>query len=244
MQYTYSPITLDDLGATLHYHDLVEGTLEVGDVHVTTQYLNHPALTLGYRLEVDGVTVVYSTDHEPHSRRCAAGNREPLVGQDFRHAQFLADADLVIHDTQYTAAEYPSKTGWGHSTVEYVVDVAACAGVRRLALFHHDPTRDDDAIDRLVAGARDRAAKAGGDTEVFGAAEGTVRLPRRAVTSWIAGPAERRGESCADSDRQRRWQVDPPGSASPRRDRRRWSTLLTAQQEIRLPRSCNQNGRR
>jgi phosphoribosyl 1,2-cyclic phosphodiesterase/DNA-binding response OmpR family regulator len=192
MQYTYSPITLDDLGATLHYHDLVEGTLEVGDVHVTTQYLNHPALTLGYRLEVDGVTVVYSTDHEPHSRRCAAGNREPLVGQDSRHAQFLADADLVIHDAQYTAAEYPSKTGWGHSTVEYVVDVAACAGVRRLALFHHDPTRDDDAIDRLVAGARDRAAKAGGDTEVFGAAEGTVlELERdQAGMSSIGATAE------------------------------------------------------
>jgi phosphoribosyl 1,2-cyclic phosphodiesterase/DNA-binding response OmpR family regulator len=174
MQYTYSPITLDDLGATLHYHDLVEGTLELGDVHVTTQYLNHPALTLGYRLEVDGVTVVYSTDHEPHSRRCAEGNPEPFTGQDSRHAQFLADADLVIHDAQYTAAEYPSKTGWGHSTVEYVVVVAASAGVRRLALFHHDPTRDDDAIDRLVAGARDRAAKAGGGMEVFAAAEGTV----------------------------------------------------------------------
>jgi phosphoribosyl 1,2-cyclic phosphodiesterase/DNA-binding response OmpR family regulator len=174
MQYTYSPITLDDLGATLHFHDLVEGALELDDVHVTTRYLNHPALTLGYRLEVDGVTVVYSTDHEPHSQASAYGNPEPFTGPDSHHAQFLADADLVIHDAQYTAAEYASKTGWGHSTTEYVVAVAAYAGVRRLALFHHDPTRDDAAIDRLLAGARDRAAKAGGSTEVFAAAEGTV----------------------------------------------------------------------
>jgi phosphoribosyl 1,2-cyclic phosphodiesterase len=192
MQYTYSPITLDDLGATLHYHDLVEGTLEVGDIHVTTQYLNHPALTLGYRLEVDGVTVVYSTDHEPHSRIHATGSAEPFVSQDSHHAQFLADADLVIHDAQYTAHEYASRTGWGHSTIEYAVEMALSAGVRRLALFHHDPTRDDDAIDRLVASARDRVAKAHSTMEVFAAAEGMVlELDRHsAVTSSIAAPPE------------------------------------------------------
>ena len=192
MQYTYSPITLDDLGATLHYHDLVEGALELDDVHVTTRYLNHPALTLGYQLEVDGATVVYATDHEPHSRRSAEGNPEPFAGQDSRHAEFLADADLVIHDAQYTAAEYPSKIGWGHSTVEYVVAAAASAGVRRLALFHHDPTRDDDAIDRLVAGARDQAVKAGGRTEVFAAAEGMLLELHgdRAGTSSIGAKVE------------------------------------------------------
>jgi len=192
MQYNYSPITLDALGATLHYHDLVEGTLEVGDIHVTTQYLNHPALTLGYRLEVDGVTVVYSTDHEPHSRIRASGSTEPIVGQDSRHAQFLADADLVIHDAQYTADEYPSKTGWGHSTIEYAVELAVCARVRRLALFHHDPARDDAAIDRLVDSARDRVARAHGVTRVFAAAEGLVLELARdaAVTSSIGGPAE------------------------------------------------------
>ena len=192
MQYTYSPITLDALGATLHYHDLVEGTLEVGDIHVTTRYLNHPALTLGYRLEVDGVTVVYSTDHEPHSRIRASGSTEPFVGQDLHHAEFLADADLVIHDAQYTVDEYRSKTGWGHSTLEYAVDMAASAKVRRLALFHHDPTRDDAAIDRLVASARDRVAKTHGLTEVFAAAEGLVLELGRdaAITSSIGVPAE------------------------------------------------------
>ena len=190
MQYTYSPITLDALGATLHYHDLVEGTLEIGDIHVTTRYLNHPALTLGYRLEVDGVTVVYSTDHEPHSRIRASGSTEPFAGPDSRHAQFLADADLVIHDAQYTADEYPSKTGWGHSTIEYAVEMAISARVRRLALFHHDPTRDDDAIDRLVASARDRIVKAHGVTEVFAAAEGLVlELGRDATVGSSVSPS-------------------------------------------------------
>jgi len=174
MQSSYFPITLKELGATLHYHDLVEGTLEIGDIHVTTQYLHHPALTLGYRLEADGATVVYSTDHEPHSTPRVAGIKAPLAGEDVRHARFLADADLVIHDAQYTADQFPAKRGWGHSTAEYAVETAISAGVRRLALFHHDPTRNDDAVDRIVAGARDLVTQVGGATEVFAAAEGQV----------------------------------------------------------------------
>ena len=191
MQSSYFPITLKELGATLHYHDLIEGTLEIGDIHVTTQYLHHPALTLGYRLEADGVTVVYSTDHEPHSTPRVAGAPAPLAGQDVRHARFLADADLVIHDAQYTADQFPAKRGWGHSTAEYAVETAVSAGVRRLALFHHDPTRDDEAVDRIVAGARDLVARMGGATEVFAAAEGQVlEFERKSAVRPLVAPEE------------------------------------------------------
>ena len=172
MQYSYFPVSLEQFAATIRYHDLVEGVFTIGDVRVTTRYLNHPALALGYRLEADGVTVVYATDHEPHSRALAEGDAGGLAGEDHRHAEFLAGADLVIHDSQYTAAEYASKVGWGHSTVESVVTVAVAAGVRRLALFHHDPMRDDDAVDQLVADARRRAAAVGSSLDVFAAAEG------------------------------------------------------------------------
>lgn len=101
MQYTYFPITLDQLAATIQYHELVEGTFQLGDIHVRTHYLNHPALTLGYRLEADGVAVVYACDHEPYARQLALG-RGAIGGNDRRHAAFLAGADLVIHDAQYT----------------------------------------------------------------------------------------------------------------------------------------------
>ncbi len=174
MQYTYFPVTIEQLGATVHYHDLVEGTFEIGDIRVTAHYLNHPALTLGYRLEADGVCVVYATDHEPHSRQLAVGTQGSLSGEDEKHALFLADADLVIHDAQYTAEEYPSRTGWGHSTIESVVDTAIAANVRRLALFHHDPLRDDNSVDRLAARARQRVARPGRSLEAFAAAEGQV----------------------------------------------------------------------
>src|SRR5205814_2829313 len=191
MQSSYFPVKLNELGATLHYHDLVEGTLEIGDIHVTTQYLNHPALTLGYRLQADGLTVVYATDHEPHATPGAAGSHLPLIGQDVRHARFLADADLVIHDAQYTTREFSAKRGWGHSTAEYAVESAVSAGARRLALFHHDPTRNDEAVDRIVAGARDLVARLGGDTEVFAAAEGQVlELNRKSAVTPLAESRE------------------------------------------------------
>jgi phosphoribosyl 1,2-cyclic phosphodiesterase len=122
MQYTYFPITLDQFGATIHYHDLVEGTLDIDDARLSAHYLNHPALTLGYRLEIDGAAIAYCCDHEPYSRTLATGQGE-ITGQDRRYADFIEGADLLIHDAQYTAEEYPAKTGWGHSTVEYAVRI-------------------------------------------------------------------------------------------------------------------------
>src|SRR5262245_34946922 len=171
MQYTYFPITLDQLGATIQYHELVEGTFQVGDIHVRTHYLNHPALTLGYRLEADGVAVVYACDHEPYTEQLALGLGE-ISGNDRRHAAFLAGADLLIHDAQYTASEYASKIGWGHSTVEYAVHVSHEAGVKRLALTHHDPLRDDHALDRILAAVWADLEQKGSALQVCAAAEG------------------------------------------------------------------------
>jgi ribonuclease BN (tRNA processing enzyme)/DNA-binding response OmpR family regulator len=173
MQYTYFPVTLDQCGAKIRYHDLVEGTFDIDDIKVSTHYLNHPALTLGYRLEADGVAVVYASDHEPHSRMLATGQGE-ITGQDLGHAEFVNRADLLIHDAQFTAEEYPAKIGWGHSTVEYVVELSKYAEVKRVALTHHDPLRDDDAIDRLLASIRARLREKGSSLDVFAAVEGQV----------------------------------------------------------------------
>jgi phosphoribosyl 1,2-cyclic phosphodiesterase/DNA-binding response OmpR family regulator len=173
MQYAYFPVTLDQCGAKIRYHDLVEGTFDIDDIEISTHYLNHPALTFGYRLEADGVAVVYASDHEPHSRMLATGHGE-ITGQDLRHAEFVNCADLLIHDAQFTAEEYPAKIGWGHSTVEYVVKLSEYAEVKRVALTHHDPLRDDDAIDRLLASIRARLRENASSLDVFAAVEGQV----------------------------------------------------------------------
>ena len=173
MQHTYFPVSTNEFGSAVHYHDLVEGTFDLDGIKVTTQYLNHPALTLGYRLEADGATMVYCCDHEPFSRALAEGRAE-FSGLDQRHADFIKGADLLIHDAQYTAAEYPSKVGWGHSSQEFVVRLAKYAGVKHVALAHHDPLRNDDEVDRIVEKLR---AELEGDRcplIVSAAAEGQV----------------------------------------------------------------------
>ena len=169
MQYDYFPVTLDEFGARIRFHDLVEGSFDIEDFKVSARYLNHPALTLAYRLEADGASIVYACDHEPHARMLALGEGE-LTGEDRRHAEFVAGADLLIHDAQYTAEEYPAKIGWGHSPIEYVVRLGQQARVKRLALTHHDPRRDDEAIDRMVQSNRERA----GAMDVFAAYEGQI----------------------------------------------------------------------
>lgn len=194
MQYAYFPVNIDAMGATIQYHELVEGTFTIDDVRVTARYLNHPALTLGYRIEADGITVVYSSDHECHAQSAALGAPlgqilGPLHPGDSRHRDFIVGADLLIHDAQYTAAEYPKHIGWGHSTVEYVVDLAISGGVRRLELFHHDPSRDDDAMDLLVAAARQRVVDAGAAVQVFAATESAV-LDLLAVAHALTVPAD------------------------------------------------------
>ncbi|MET0269941.1 MAG: GAF domain-containing protein [Sphingomonas sp.] len=171
MEYTYFPITPEAFGGQVRYHSLGEGQFQIEDVTIRTRYLNHPALTLAFRIEADGASIVYSCDHEPHAREAACGCAT-LEGEDLAHAAFMADADLVIHDAQYLAQEYAAKRGWGHSTVDYAISVARAAGAAKLALTHHDPMRSDDAVDALLAQAR--AEVGDSPPEVIAAAEGMV----------------------------------------------------------------------
>lgn len=171
MQYTYFPVTLEELGATIRYHDLIEGVFEIEDIRIRTHYMNHPALTLGYRLEADGVSVVYACDHEPYSREYAMGTGK-MGMQDQRHVDFIREADLVIHDAQYTKKEYRDKIGWGHTTVNCAINMCQVAGVHRLALTHHDPLRDDDGVDLVCQNKRNGLNGSDGLLEVFAAAEG------------------------------------------------------------------------
>ena len=189
MEYTYFPVAIDQLAASVVHQDLIEGAFDIDDIHIDTRFLNHPALTLGYRLEVDGAVVVYASDHEPHDHDLSAGGDISRNRHDDAHAAWLAGADLLIHDAQYLASEFGDHVGWGHSTVEYVIDVARRADVARVALYHHDPKRTDDQVDALVEVARAHAALTGYRGEVFAAAEGT--------TLSLVGDADRRAQLAA-----------------------------------------------
>jgi CheY-like chemotaxis protein len=135
-------------------------------------------VTLGYRIEADGVAMVYLVDHEPFSDELWRAGADPdriesiLHEGDRRHARFMADADLVIHDAQYTPEEYGPKKTWGHSTYDYVVRIAAAANVRRVALTHHDPGHDDHFVAEIERRARALALQLGSRLDVFCAYEG------------------------------------------------------------------------
>jgi CheY-like chemotaxis protein len=133
-----------------------------------------------------GGTLVYATDHEAHDGATwRPGHVEGTFDEadllhpgDREHAAFLKDADLVIHDSQYHAADYPAKAGWGHSTMEYAVDMSRVANAKRLVLFHHDPDRDDAGVDALTRAARVRA----GAMDVIAAVEGDELVLRETGT--------------------------------------------------------------
>ncbi len=193
MEYTYFPIDLTHLPAAITYHDLTEGIHTIGGARVATQFLNHPGMTVGYRVEADGVALAYLVDHEPFSDALWRAGAKPgsidsiLHDGDRRHAKFMADADLVIHDAQYTPEEYLSKKTWGHSAYDYVVQIAAAANVRRLALTHHDPSHNDDFILETERKARTLALQCGTEMNVFYAHEGCELLlePRSALKPFV-----------------------------------------------------------
>lgn len=159
------PVGVTDLPGEVRYHDRLDDSFRIGDVEVTSRRIPHIGTTLGFRLDWSGRSVAYLSDHQ-----------QPGVGvfDVAPNALELCDgADLVIHDAQYTEAEFALKAEWGHCTIEYAVHVAAEAGAKRVALYHHDPNHDDDMLDTVAA----RWARRPCGPEVIVAREGlTIRL--------------------------------------------------------------------
>jgi len=137
--YYYFPILHSDLAAKVEYIELKESRYELEDgITLTTKLLIHPISCLGYRFEYKGKSFCTLFDTEPFN------DKDEII-------DFIKGADLLVHDAQYTKDEYESsKIGWGHSYLEYVLDIGIKAKVKQLAFFHHDPDRTDEQLDRLT----------------------------------------------------------------------------------------------
>lgn len=137
MESTYFPVSLDNMGAQFNFL-----TKEANSQYFSTgksgslfsNKHNHPGGAYGYRLEVEDKVFVYCTDVE---------HGETL---DQKVIDFAKDADVLIHEAQYTPDELPNFKGWGHSSWEQAIEVAERAGVKKLYLTHHDPEHNDDFI--------------------------------------------------------------------------------------------------
>lgn len=144
MSKPYFPIDFGQVAAKRDFHQLAErSVIKIGSLNICPFPLNHPQGASGYRIECNGVVIVYATDFEH-------GVKE----YDDTLCEYAQNADILICDTQYTPAEYETHKGWGHSTWENAVLLAKDACAEHLMLFHHDPTHDDQTMMRISMDAR------------------------------------------------------------------------------------------
>jgi phosphoribosyl 1,2-cyclic phosphodiesterase len=172
LSYRYWPIRVDELSAHIEYEELKQGSYNLGGgLNLTTKYLNHPTLCLGYRFEYEGKSIVTAFDTEPFYNLFPANKDDPAYNEEAAREgelaarmenrqvlEFIKGADVLIYDTSYTEEEYKSHIGWGHSSYETAIANSLKTGVKKLVCFHHEPRRGDDELTGLEAEFRRRYA--------------------------------------------------------------------------------------
>jgi phosphoribosyl 1,2-cyclic phosphodiesterase len=133
----FFPVALKDAPAKLKFKSVTDKSFKCGKIIVRPFQLSHPGGAQGWRFEFSGgKSLIYISDNEPGK------NKMQLI-------EWAKDADIMIHDAQYTPSEYKHHKGWGHSPYTYPIEIAKAAGVKRLILSHFDPTHTDREMDRL-----------------------------------------------------------------------------------------------
>jgi phosphoribosyl 1,2-cyclic phosphodiesterase len=157
MRPPFFPVTVGQLPGDIRFHDVHDTQLAVGNAKITARSVPHVGETNGYRIEWDGATVAYISDHQSPAM---SADPEPDEGMAIADSvlELAEGADILIHDSQYWPGEWRKKSYWGHCSVDYAVHVARVSGAKRLVLFHHDPAHDDAEVDKLLEHARLRAA--------------------------------------------------------------------------------------
>jgi ribonuclease BN (tRNA processing enzyme) len=172
-----SPVEIRELPCSVAFRDAPASEWQLGDVTIRAEAVTHRGPTLGYRITEGDQSVCYIPDHEPALGSPLQGlDREWISGFDLAR-----DADLLIHDCQYSDEEYPQHIGWGHSAIGDTLTFADRAAAKQLLLFHHDPMHTDEVLDGFEAEARERWAALGHTPE-------SVEMAREGVGVTIAGP--------------------------------------------------------
>jgi phosphoribosyl 1,2-cyclic phosphodiesterase len=141
---TFWPVDMSMMNADILFHTFPDEGLKIRDgLEVTSSLHGHPNGANSYRINIDGKIIVYTTDCE-----------HPVDQLNHNVIDFANDADILIHDAQYTNDELPSHKGWGHSSWQQAVEVAQKAGVKQLVLFHHDPDHFDDVLLKIEKDAQ------------------------------------------------------------------------------------------
>ena len=142
MQSEYFPVQLDHMGADFEFLQIANASKHFTGINnvqtkVTAQRHNHPGGAYSFRIERNGQVLVICTDVE-HGEEI-----------DLRLVELARGADLLVHEAQFTTEELQKRRGWGHSSFDQAMQVAEMAGVKRLAITHHDPEHDDEFLLRI-----------------------------------------------------------------------------------------------
>jgi phosphoribosyl 1,2-cyclic phosphodiesterase len=158
----FFPVHMRNVPSRPRFHEAPTEAWSLGSATVSAELVKHPGPAVGYRIEEQGATLAYLPDHEP-----GLGTDLAAIESTWISGLGIArGADLLIHDGQYTGAEYERRVGWGHSSTTQAVTFAARAGARHLVLFHHDPLHSDGDLDAMLADARQVPAAASIDLEL------------------------------------------------------------------------------
>jgi phosphoribosyl 1,2-cyclic phosphodiesterase/ActR/RegA family two-component response regulator len=201
METPFFPVSLRQLPSHLAIEELKEMEFPIGKVKVQAKFANHPGICVGYRLFTSAGSIAYMPDNEPYEPlKLQVAQKDGIDGNEARNfagaerakmVEFFRDCEVAIMDAQYTDEEYKEHIGWGHSSLSSVVELALDANVKRLLLFHHDPSHDDNMIDRMLEQARSLVAKSGKAMVIEGAREGVEILLEAGL------PAKRGGKRAA-----------------------------------------------
>ncbi|MDP8928819.1 MAG: MBL fold metallo-hydrolase [Actinomycetota bacterium] len=174
------PIRPSQLRGDWRFHALDEGAQMLEGFHVQAREIPHGGgRTFGYRVSDGSASIAYLSDHHPYTLGPGPGG----FGEYHEAARVLAEGvDLLIHDAQYSAEEFPTRSHFGHSAIDYAVGLAALCGVGMLLLFHHDPPRTDAEIDAILASLRDSPI-----TVIAAGQDDVIDLPAASVLQRPAG---------------------------------------------------------
>ncbi|MDD2915795.1 MAG: MBL fold metallo-hydrolase [Gallionella sp.] len=179
LQYSYFPVREAEMKASIEYVSLSPGqTVQAGSATVKATLLNHPVVNFGYRVECNGKSVFFTGDHEPYSNIYSPEDesyeeyRGLIAAQEKMVFDAMQGVDVLIADSSYTIEEYPAKKGWGHGTFDSCMSMADAVGAKILYCTHHEPTRDDDVLEREFAKALARHPRSEGMADFRLAREG------------------------------------------------------------------------
>jgi phosphoribosyl 1,2-cyclic phosphodiesterase len=164
MKPPYFPVFIDAMASKKSFHILDDEPVRLGGAEISYKKMNHPGDSYSYRVREGKKIFIYATDTE-------------LTADDFikegENLPYYSNADVIVIDSQYTLGEAIEKYNWGHSAFSFAVDFAANWGVKKLVLFHHDPTYDDQKLFDILNSARHYAARMGhNNLEILIAMEG------------------------------------------------------------------------